>query len=233
VRVGKWFHVSVEASAVTFRPDATRQERPHTKVLAFDIETTKQPLKFPNPAEDSVMMISYMLDRQGYLLVNRAIVAADIADFEFSPKPEYEGRFIVHNLPDEAALLRFWFRHVREARPHIFVTFNGDGFDWPFLAARARLHGLQMQAEIGWRQLTDGTFQCRFASHMDALCWVIRDSYLPHGAHGLKKVTKAKLGYDPLELDPEEMLPMAREQPQRLASYSVSDAVSTFYLYMK
>ena len=29
-----------------------------------------------------VMMISYMLDRQGYLIVNREIVAADIDDFE-------------------------------------------------------------------------------------------------------------------------------------------------------
>ena len=46
-------------------------------------------------------------------------------------------------------------------------------------------------------------------------------------------VTKAKLGYDPLELDPEDMLPFAAEQPQVLASYSVSDAVATYYLYMK
>ena len=45
-------------------------------------------------------------------------------------------------------------------------------------------------------------------------------------------VTKAKLGYDPVEVDPEEMMQMAREQPQRMASYSVSDAVSTYYLYM-
>ena len=33
-------------------------------VLAYDIETTKLPLKFPDPASDSVMMISYMIDGQ-------------------------------------------------------------------------------------------------------------------------------------------------------------------------
>lgn len=33
-------------------------------VLAFDIETTKLPLKFPDAASDSVMMISYMIDGQ-------------------------------------------------------------------------------------------------------------------------------------------------------------------------
>jgi DNA polymerase epsilon subunit 1 len=48
----------------------------------------------------------------------------------------------------------------------------------------------------------------------------------------LQAVTKAKLGYDPVEVDPEEMVPMAQAQPQAMAAYSVSDAVSTYYLYM-
>ena len=39
--------------------------------------------------------------------------------------------------------------------------------------------------------------------------------------------------YDPLELDPEEMVKMARENPTILANYSVSDAVATYYLYIK
>ena len=43
----------------------------------------------------------------------------------------------------------------------------------------------------------------------------------------------AKLGYDPDELDPELMTPYAAERPQTLAEYSVSDAVATYYLYMK
>lgn len=33
-------------------------------VLAFDIETTKLPLKFPDSSTDSIMMISYMIDAQ-------------------------------------------------------------------------------------------------------------------------------------------------------------------------
>lgn len=40
---------------------------------------------------------------------------------------------------------------------------------------------------------------------MDAFRWVKRDSYLPQGSQGLKAVTTAKLGYNPLELDPEDM----------------------------
>ncbi|KAK5966376.1 DNA polymerase epsilon catalytic subunit [Trichostrongylus colubriformis] len=68
---------------------------------------------------------------------------------------------------------------------------------------------------------------------MDAFRWVKRDSYLPVGSQNLKAVAKAKLRYDPVEVDPEEMCKMAREDPQSLANYSVSDAVATYYLYMK
>lgn len=39
-----------------------------------------------------------------------------------------------------------------------------------------------------------------------------RDSYLPVGSQNLKAVAKAKLRYDPVELDPEEMCRMANEQ---------------------
>jgi len=44
--------------------------------------------------------------------------------------------------------------------------------------------------------------------------WVRRDSYLPVGSHNLKAAAKAKLSYDPVELDPEEMCRMATEEPQ-------------------
>ena len=44
-------------------------------------------------------------------------------------------------------------------------------------------------------------------------------------------VTKAKLGYNPVEVDPEDMVRFAAERPQTMAAYSVSDAVATFYLY--
>lgn len=76
-----------------------------------------------------------------------------------------------------------------------------------------------------------GEYRGRCSVHMDAFCWVKRDSYLPQGAHGLKAVTRYKLGYDPVEVDPEDMVRLAGEAPTMMASYSVSDAVATYYLY--
>ena len=43
-------------------------------------------------------MISYMLDKQGYLIVNREIVGEDISDFEYTPKPEFEGLHLLFSL---------------------------------------------------------------------------------------------------------------------------------------
>lgn len=67
---------------------------------------------------------------QGYLITNREIVSEDIEDFEYTPKPEYEGPFIIFNEPDEPSLIRQFLDHILEIKPHVISTYNGDGFDW-------------------------------------------------------------------------------------------------------
>ncbi|KAJ3603695.1 hypothetical protein NHX12_028439 [Muraenolepis orangiensis] len=229
IHVAHWYDVRYRGSA--YPPEIVRRddlvERPDPVVLAFDIETTKLPLKFPDAETDQIMMISYMIDGQGYLITNREIVSEDIEDFEFTPKPEYEGPFTVFNEADEAALIQRFFDHVLETKPNIFVTYNGDFFDWPFVETRAEQHGLSMYKEIGFQKDNQGEYKSSQAIHMDSYRWVKRDSYLPVGSQNLKAAAKAKLSYDPVELDPEEMCRMT------LATYSVSDAVATYYLYMK
>lgn len=234
ISVGHWYTVkvrSVTTVEITERSDLLH--RPDPVVMAFDIETTKLPLKFPDSAIDSIMMISYMIDGQGYLITNREIVSEDIDDFEYTPRPEYEGPIIVFNEPDEASLLRRWFDHIIETKPVIYVTYNGDFFDWPFIDARAKLHGISMKDEIGFSPDAQKEYKSFFGIHMDAFRWVQRDSYLPVGSQNLKAVTKAKLRYNPVEIDPEEMVRMASEEPTEMANYSVSDAVATYYLYMQ
>lgn len=116
------------------------------------------------------------------------------------------------------------------------MTFNGDNFDWPFIKARADYNKISMENEIGIScstRMGSEEFSGRFASHMDCFYWVQRDAYLPQGSHGLKAVTKAKLHYDPVELDPELMVEYAHSKPQELAEYSVSDSVATYFLYIK
>ena len=125
--VGLWYSVNVHEGDVTIqgRPDLTAAwGRAEPRVLAFDIECTKEPLKFPQAETDSIYMISYMIDGEGFLIVDRAVVSEDIEDFEYTPKKEYEGPFTCINVENELALIRTFLDHIKEAK----VT----RLDWPF-----------------------------------------------------------------------------------------------------
>jgi DNA polymerase epsilon subunit 1 len=101
IRAGLWYAVTFMAGLPSFTPLPDRVKRADPVVMAYDIETTKAPLKFPDQAVDQVMMISYMVDGQGFLITNRDIVSEDIEDFEYTPKEGYEGPFTIFNEPDE------------------------------------------------------------------------------------------------------------------------------------
>lgn len=233
IRIGKWYDVYAQQGSIELTEDTKKIAFADPVVLAFDIETTKAPLKFPDAKIDQVMMISYMIDGEGYLITNREIISEDIEDFEYTPKPEFRGEFTIFNEADEKLVLLRFFEHIRDVRPTVIATFNGDFFDWPFVENRSNFHGIDMFAEIGFAKDNDNEYKSKYCVHMDCFRWVQRDSYLPQGSQGLKAVTTAKLGYNPIELDPELMTPYAYEKPQVLSEYSVSDAVATYYLYFK
>eukprot|EP00536_Pseudo-nitzschia_multiseries_P014500 jgi/Psemu1/298741/fgenesh1_pm.714_\ len=250
IRVGSWYTVTLEQTDGASPPhpvlsDSDIETKANPRVLAFDIECSKAPLKFPNADVDEIYMISYMCSDgkgtpQGYLITSRSIVSEDIADFEYTPNAKYPGPFKIFNEKDEDALIRRFLIEFQKYTPQIVVTFNGDFFDWPFLQKRAKTYDIDLWTEIGICMVgggagsdQEGEFRGKCCVHMDAFSWVQRDSYLPQGSQGLKAVTKYKLGYDPVEVDPEDMLPMAQERPVHMATYSVSDAVATYYLYEK
>ena len=63
IRVGMWYTAKAlpdETVVLNKREDLV--QRPDPVTMAFDIETTKSPLKFPDSTVDSIMMISYMID---------------------------------------------------------------------------------------------------------------------------------------------------------------------------
>ena len=69
------------------------------------------------------------------------VVGEDIEDFEYTPRPEFEGPFIILNEENEKNLILKFFEHIQELAPNIIVTYNGDYFDFPYVSARAEFHG--------------------------------------------------------------------------------------------
>lgn len=238
IRAGTWYTVqlSLDSDNGVQLVDGDYEQKASPTVLAFDIECVKAPLKFPNADHDEIFMISYMISTpsgpRGFLIVSRSVVSSDIADFEYTPKPNYPGPFTIFNEANEYDLLQRFFAEYRKFAPHIVVTYNGDFFDWPYVEARAKIHGMNLYNEVGIYE-SNSLYRGKGTVHLDAFHWVQRDSYLPQGAQGLKAVTKYKLGYDPVEVDPEDMVKFAQTKPTHMATYSVSDAVATYYLYEK
>ena len=69
--MSKWYDVHLEGPMMKSLDLRDDTDRAPLRVLAFDIETTKQPLKFPDVKFDEVMMISYIIDGSGFLITNR------------------------------------------------------------------------------------------------------------------------------------------------------------------
>jgi DNA polymerase epsilon subunit 1 len=152
------------------------------------------------------------------------------------PNEAYRTQVKVFNEPSELALLLRFLEHIKEVKPFIITSYNGDRFDFPYIDARLVSYNIGLEKEVGLGNngnVKSSEYFGRYMVHMDCFPWVERDSYLPQGSHNLKAVTRAKLHYDPVEVDPEEMVPLAIERPHEMCQYSVSDAVATYYLYMK
>ncbi|CAD8196110.1 unnamed protein product [Paramecium pentaurelia] len=207
---------------------------PELKFLAFDIETYKQPLKFPDAKNDQIMMISITHSQNSILITNMQTLGQEVQSFDYAPKPEFATQAIIYNEPDEKSLLLKFFQVILDYKPIIISSFNGDRFDWPYIEERCLTHGFYLEQEIGIKKNEENNeYYGRYVIHMDCFAWVERDAYLPQGSHGLKAVTKAKLGYQPIEVDPEKMVSMAMQDSQQFAGYSISDSVATYWLYRK
>ena len=81
-----------------------------------------------------------MIDNDGYLITNLSIISEEIEDFQYSPKPEFECNFHIFNEKDKESLLKCFVIHCKKTRPNIFVTFNEDYFDIPFIGDRIKVN---------------------------------------------------------------------------------------------
>ncbi|KAK6090615.1 hypothetical protein P3W45_000338 [Vairimorpha bombi] len=231
MRAGSWHIFSYNGEEYTIEK-SDLIGMPEFRVFAFDIETMKKPLRFPDSRYDQIMMISIKTESSNILITNRSVVSEDIGTFEYSPKDDMQSIFTIFNMKNEEELLLKFAETVQKHKTHIVTTYNGNFFDFPYIEARMDIYNLSMRELIGF-SLEKDYYSCPFILHLDCYKWVVRDSYLPMGSQGLKAVTKAKLGYFPDEIDPEEMVETAVKNPLKMAAYSVSDAVATYFLFIK
>lgn len=71
LRCCKWFQFTLKERRIIKCEDIKEiLGMPELNYMAFDIETTKQPLKFPDSKSDKIMMISITYKEQSVLITN-------------------------------------------------------------------------------------------------------------------------------------------------------------------
>ena len=79
LRCSFWYEFRLEGKLITsFKHLSDKLDKADLRIMAFDIETTKSPLKFPDVRFDQVLMISYIVDGCGFLITNRSVVGEDV-----------------------------------------------------------------------------------------------------------------------------------------------------------
>jgi len=68
IRVGSWYIIKADSNRSTceIQLQSEMLELCEPRILAFDIECEKSPLKFPNAERDRIYMISYMAAGQDF-----------------------------------------------------------------------------------------------------------------------------------------------------------------------
>ena len=135
---------------------------------------------------------------------------------------------------DERALLRSLDGWLRRARPGVLTTWNGAGFDLPFLADRAAVLGVRLGLELApdpaielrHPPLTGHAFPYRARwhrpLHLDA-CWLYRALHAGDGVErsfALKPLAR-DLGLVPVEVERDRIHELSAGE---LVAYVTSDA---------
>ena len=117
---------AILASSVSYTKMDGR-ELPALKMLAFDCEMAVQGHGMPSPRRDPVIIISVAYHEADEIKSGLFVMTDE--DFEAG---------------DDATVLRDFFAFIEKFQPEIIVGYNTDGFDWPYIRERAKLHGIRL-----------------------------------------------------------------------------------------
>nr|2JGU_A Chain A, DNA POLYMERASE [Pyrococcus furiosus] len=187
------------------------------KILAFDIETLYH--EGEEFGKGPIIMISYADENEARVITWKNI------DLPY-----------VESVSTEKEMIKRFLRIIREKDPDIIVTYNGDSFDFPYLAKRAEKLGIKLTigrdgSEPKMQRIGDMTaVEVKGRIHFD-LYHVIRTTInLP--TYTLEAVYEAIFGKPKEKVYADEIAKAweSGENLERVAKYSMEDAKATYEL---
>ncbi len=219
--------VEVEGDGTWLRSIRKVNGEQELKVAAIDLEMYARD-RMPNPQRDEIIMASYV-DSGG----KRLVITTKEIDAPFVKKVE-----------TEAQLISELNRTVLENDPDIILTYNGDGFDLPYLKERAHVLGLKIPwgrdgTEPRIRRAGGGSTTVDIVGRAHVDVFRIVQFMAGVGAINtfkldLENVYKAVLGKEKVKIEHRDIAKEWREGNLKLlATYNLQDSEACYELGME
>jgi len=192
----------------------------HPKVLAYDIETDDIKL-----GKGEILMFSLVSDNF------KKVVTWKKSD----SKIDY-----VEYVKDEAELLEKFVEYVKKISPDFLVGYFSDGFDLPYLKARAEKHKIKLSLGVDQSQpkFTRGinlTARINGIVHIDILKFIrtAYAQYMKSETLSLNEVAKEFLGDTKKNFEFKHSSKLSQDEWEKYFEYNLHDSVLTFNLFEK
>ncbi len=193
------------------------------KVLAYDIETDAFKI-----GEGEILMISLVSDEFKKVLTYK------------SPK-EIETKLpYVEYVKDEAELLEKFVEYVKKISPDFLAGYFSDGFDLPYLKARAEKYNVKLSLGLDGSQpkFSNGinmTAKINGIVHIDILKFIrsVYSQYMQSETLSLNEVAKEFLGDEKKEFKLKHSSKIAHDEWEKYYEYNLHDSILTYGLFEK
>ncbi len=193
----------------------------HPKFLAYDIETDE--LKI---GEGEILMISLVSDNFKKVLTWK--------------KTSHSKQDYVEYVKDEAELLEKFVEYVRKVSPDFLVGYFSDGFDLPYLKARAEKHRVKLSLSLDDTQPKfsrgiEMTGKTRGIVHLDILKFIrtAYSQYMQSETLSLNEVANEFLGERKKSFEFKHSSKMGDDDWNLYYEYNLHDSVLVFKLFEK
>ena len=199
----------------------TKKFRP--KVLAYDIETDAFKI-----GEGEILMISLVSDEFKKVLTYK------------SPKEIETNLEYVEYVKDETELLEKFVEYVKKISPDFLVGYYSDGFDLPYLKARAEKFNVKLSLGLDDSQpkFSRGiniTAKINGIAHIDILKFIrsVYSQYMQSETLSLNEVAKEFLGDTKKDFKFKHSSKIAQDEWEKYYEYNLHDSILTFKLFEK
>ena len=190
------------------------------RVLAFDIETDEFRI-----GKGKILMISLISDKLKKVI---------------TWKKTKEKLDFVEYVKDEAELLEKFTEYVKKVSPDFLVGYFSDGFDMPYLKARAEEHNVKLSIGLDGSQPIfhrGAVLTCKVDGivHIDLLKFVdtAYSQYMQSETLSLNDVAKEFLGDTKKEFEFKPTSEMSESDWKTYFEYNLHDSILTYKLFFK